>query len=178
MNLETGRIIIRPLRTEDLHDLHAYRSDPEVCKFQGYAPATLEESRGFIEWAMCNEYGTAHKWSQRGIELKSEKRLIGDVGLKPEFDTRIAEFGISLNRSYHGQGLAAEALSAIFDHLFNEREVHRITALMDVENAAMIALAERLGLRREGHYKKSFYDHGEWRDELFYALLASEWRRT
>lgn len=177
MNLETERLIIRPLRAEDLHDLYAYRSDPEVCRYQGYAPATLDESRGFIEWACGNEYGTAHKWSQHGIELRSEERLIGDIGLKPEFDTRIVEFGISLNREFHGQGLAAEALSAVFDHLFKEKKAHRITALMDVENAAMIVLAERLGFRWEGHYKQSFYDQGEWRDELLYALLSSEWRR-
>jgi [ribosomal protein S5]-alanine N-acetyltransferase len=171
MNLETDRLIIRKLRVGDLDDFHAYRSDPEVCRYQAYEPATPEDCREIIEWQLDKEFGLPGQWTKVGLELKSVKKLIGDISLKPETDLRIVEFGISMSRDFQGQGLAAEGLAAIIDHLFNKREVNRVTALMDVDNAAMIKLATRLGFRREGHYIKSFYDHGEWRDEYFYALL-------
>lgn len=174
MNLETERLIIRKLRADDLHDLHAFRSDPEVCRYQGYDPETLDGCRQLIEWQKDSEYGAADQWVKSGVELRSEKKLIGDISVKPEKDVRIVEFGISMSRDYQGMGLASEALTAIFDHLFSERGVHRITAIMDVDNTAMIALAERLGFRREGHYKESFFENGEWRDEYFYALLRRD----
>jgi len=176
MNLETERLIIRKLRAEDLEHFHAYRSDPEVCRYQGYEPSTREQCRAYIAQQRDVEFGTAHLWAQLGMELKSERKLIGDIGLKPEHDTRIVEFGISLSRDFQGQGLASEALNAVFDHLFTEKDIHRIIALMDAGNTSMSGLAERLGLRREGHYLQAFFDDGEWRDEYFYALLKSDWR--
>lgn len=176
MNLETERLILRSLSDDDLEDLHAFRSDPEVCRYQGYEPATLEESKSFIEWQKDKEFGIAGEWVQVGLELKDQRKLIGDIGLKPEQDVRTVEFGISMSRDFQGAGLASEALTAIFDHLFTEKDVHRITAIMDVDNAAMIALAERLDFRREGHYRQSFFDKGEWRDEYLCALLRQNWR--
>jgi RimJ/RimL family protein N-acetyltransferase len=175
MKLETNRLIIRYLRPGDLEDVHAFRSDPEVCRYQGYEPATREESKSFIEWQAGKEFGVASEWVQVGLELKDQQKLIGDIGLKPEQDVRIVEYGISMSRDYQSRGLASEALTAIFHHLFNERGAHRITAIMDVDNTAMIALAERLGFRREGHYRQSFFDKGEWRDEYLYALLERDW---
>lgn len=176
MHLETERLTLRKLRDEDLHDLHAYRSDPEVCRYQAYEPETLDGCRELIEWQKDKEFGAPNQWAKVGMELKSEKKLIGDISLKPEGDVRVVEFGISLSRDFQGQGLASEALTAIFEHIFGEKGVHRITALMDVDNVAVITMVERLGFRREGHYIKSFFDNGEWRDEYFYALLESDWR--
>jgi RimJ/RimL family protein N-acetyltransferase len=175
MNFETERLVIRKLREADLHDLHAFRSDPEVCRYQGYEPETLDGCRQLIEWQKDKEFGPANQWVKVGMELKSEKKLVGDISVKPDGDARVVEFGISLSRDYQGKGLASEALTAIFDDLFAEKEVHRITAVMDVDNTAIIALMDRLGFRREGHYIKSFFDDGEWRDEYFYALLKRDW---
>lgn len=177
MHLETKRLTIRKLRPADLHDLHAFRSDPEVCRYQGYEPETLDGCRELIEWQMDKEFGPPLQWTKVGMELTSEAKLIGDISVKPEQDPRTVEFGISLSRDFQGRGLASEALSAIFDHLFKEKGTHRITAIMDVDNTAVIAMVERLGFRREGHYIKSFFDNGEWCDEYFYALLESDWRK-
>jgi RimJ/RimL family protein N-acetyltransferase len=35
---------------------------------------------------------------------------------------------------------------------------------------------ERLAMRREGHLRESIWAHGEWADDLLYALLQHEWR--
>jgi [ribosomal protein S5]-alanine N-acetyltransferase len=175
MNLETEHLIIRAIRPEDLDDLYAYRSDPEVCRFQGYEPATINECREIIDWQVGKEFGPAGEWVKNALELKTQNKMIGDISLKPETEVRIVEFGISMSRDYQGRGFAAEALTAILNNLFVEKGVHRITAIMDVDNVAMITLAERLGFRREGHYIQSFFDNGEWRDEYFYALLRADW---
>jgi [ribosomal protein S5]-alanine N-acetyltransferase len=179
MNLETERLIIRKLRESDLEDFYECRSDPQVCEFQGYEPITRENAAAFIAKLKEAQFGQAGEWIQLGVELKSENKIIGDIGLKPEaFETRIVEFGISFSTKYQGKGLAKEALRKIFSHLFAEREVHRVVGIMDVENARMIGLIENLKFRREGAYKQSFWDEGknEWRDEYLYAMLASDWK--
>lgn len=179
MNLETPRLIIRNLRESDSEDFFEFRSDPEVCEFQGYEPMTRENAEAFIGKLKDAEFGEPGKWIQLGVELKGENKIIGDVGLKPEIaDARIVEFGISFSTKYQKKGLAAEALTEIFSRLFGERGVHRIFGITDVENASCIRLLENLKFRREAEFKQSFWDapKNEWRDEFLYAMLAGDWK--
>jgi len=37
---------------------------------------------------------------------------------------------------------------------------------------------DRLGMRREAHFKQSHQVEGEWDDEFVYAILSDEWSRT
>ena len=179
MNLETERLIIRKLRESDLEDFFEYRSDPKVCEFQGYEPIKKENAGKWIEKLKDGEFGKAGEWIQLGVELKEEKKLIGDIGLKPEsYDTRVVEFGISFSTKYQGKGFAKEALVKIFSHLFAEKAIHRIVGVMDVENQNMIGLIENLKFRREAEFKQSFRDKGKnaWRDEFLYAMLEKDWK--
>jgi ribosomal-protein-alanine N-acetyltransferase len=177
MNLPTNRLIIRNLRETDLADFVEYRSDPEVCKFQGFEPFTREQGKEYLESLKDGTFGKAGKWNQLGIELKSENKLIGDIGLKPETgDPRIVECGVSFSTRYQGKGYAKEALTRIFDHLFTEQNIHRIIGVVDVENAGAIRLLESLRFRREAHFLQSFCDNGDWRDEFLYAMLEKDWK--
>ena len=177
MNLETERLKIRYLRPDDLEDFFAFRSDPEVCRYQGYPPITYEHARGFLDDLQTKEFGVAGQWVQLALELKFHGKVIGDIGLKPEPNIRIVEFGISMSRDYQGKGLATEGLQAVIFHLFRELGVHRVIGLADVDNARSIALMRRLGFRREGDFRKSYFDQGVWRDECLHAVLAEEWIR-
>ncbi|CAN5732997.1 GNAT family protein [soil metagenome] len=179
MNLETERLIIRQIRESDLEDFFEYRSDPQVCEFQSYEPITRENAKGWIKVLKDGEFGKAGEWSQFGVELKEEKKLIGDIGLKPENqDVRVVEFGISFSTKYQGKGFAKEALIKVFSHLFAEKNIHRIVGIMDVENANMIGLMEKLNFRREAEFKESFWDEmkNSWRDEYLYAMLKEDWK--
>jgi RimJ/RimL family protein N-acetyltransferase len=177
MNLQTARLLLRNLKESDLRDFLEYRSDPEVCRFQGYEPFTEEQGRKYIANLKERKFGAAGKWIQLGIELKGENKLVGDIGLKPDAgEPRIAEFGISLSRQYQGNGYAKEALTEVFDFLFSQSGIHRIIGIVDVENSGVIRLVEKLNFRREAAFVASFCDKGIWRDEYLYAMLASDWK--
>ena len=48
MILETDRLKLRPFQMSDLDPFVAYRSDPEVARYQGWdAPYPVEKSRRF-----------------------------------------------------------------------------------------------------------------------------------
>ena len=38
-----------------------------------------------------------------------------------------------------------------------------------------VALLERVGMRKEAHFRKSIWFKGEWADDMVFAILASEW---
>ena len=52
--------------------------------------------------------------------------------------------------------------------------MHRLTSGCDTRNTASW-LMERLGMRREGHFRQSRPLRGGWQDEYLYALLREEW---
>ncbi len=81
-----------------------------------------------------------------------------------------------LHRDHHGQGYATEAARALLGYGFEELDLHRIIATCQPENPASYRVMEKLGMRREGHFRQCI-DRGQgvWWDEYFYALLKDEW---
>lgn len=89
----------------------------------------------------------------------------------------IGEIGYTFARAYQRSGLATEATRAALDFAFDSLRLNRIIATMDCRNSASIALTERLGMRREGHFIQNSWFKGEWCDEYLYALLRKEWMK-
>ena len=113
---------------------------------------------------------------QFAIFLVCEKRLIGDMGIIfTNHDNMQAEIGCTLNKDYQGQGYATEALKGMVRFLFGTLNKHRIIASVDPRNTASIQLIERLGFRKEAHFKESYYLRGDWVDDIIYAQLKTEW---
>jgi len=152
-NLATARLILRHFTDADLLPFMAYRNDPEVARYQSWEGISEPEARAFIEEQKMVQPGVPGQWFQIAIELKESRTLVGDCALKlDEHDNRQAEIGYTLSRAYQGKGIASEAVSCVLDYAFRTLELHRVIAITDCENAASVALLERLGLRREGHF--------------------------
>lgn len=66
-------------------------------------------------------------------------------------------------------------MRALLGWCFEALHLHRVVALVDVRNLPSVALMERAGLRREGHFRQNGWYKGEWCDEYQYAVLASKW---
>ncbi|NJM07112.1 GNAT family N-acetyltransferase [Candidatus Gracilibacteria bacterium] len=92
-----------------------------------------------------------------------------------EYDDRQGELGYTLAREHQGYGFGTEMVLALIRYAFVDLALHRVIALTDRENIRSAALMERVGMRREGHFRQSFFNKGSWRDEYQYALLHSEW---
>jgi len=61
------------------------------------------------------------------------------------------------------------------DYLFTTLNKHKITGSVDPKNIDSIRLLERLNFRKEAHYKESLLVNGEWKDDIIYGILKSEW---
>jgi len=61
-------------------------------------------------------------------------------------------------------------------HAFGSLRAHRVIATCQPQNTPSWRVAEKLGLRREAHFRAALYRApGVWWDEYFYALLAEEY---
>ena len=174
MTIATTRLVLTPLAADDAPSLLEYRSHPDVRRFQFFEPHRLEDAQQFI--AACAT--DAPVWRQFGIRLRDSAELAGDTGYKQTMDgPRQAEFGITVAPDFQGRGIAREAASAVFDHLFRTSTVHRVFASVDPRNTASLRLLEGLGMRQEAHFRESVWFRGEWADDVIYAILRSEWNR-
>ncbi|HEX8493334.1 MAG TPA: GNAT family protein [Pyrinomonadaceae bacterium] len=174
--LESERLLLRRFNEGDLRAFLAYLNDPLVARYQSWESYTEEQAVEVIEKQKTLEPGTPGQWFTFAVELKETGALIGHVALKLPLEERLqAEIGFTFAREYHGQGLALEASTRVLDYLFTDLCLHRLTAITDCENEKSIALLERLGMRREGHFIENIWFKGKWGSEYLYAILRDEW---
>lgn len=176
LHIETKRFTIRHLTLSDLADFHIYRSNPEVTKYQGFDVMTIDQAESFIKENTTKRFGKAGEWVQYAIENKETGKLIGDCAIKlDQYDTRIAEIGITISHLEQKKGFAKETLIGILSFLFDQKEIHRVVEIVDAENIASINLLKSIGFRQEGHFIENIFFKGKWGSEYQYAMLKREW---
>ncbi|UGB39256.1 GNAT family N-acetyltransferase [Frateuria soli] len=174
MELSTDRLRLDRLHPDDAEALYACRADPAVARFQGWRPTSVAEARAFIDTQAEPAPGL---WFQRAIRLRDGHALIGDLGVcLPATPGDSVEFGISLASTQQGRGYAREVLRALFHQGFDVLGWRRIHASVDPRNAACMALLQALGMRQEAHFRESLWLHGEWVDDVVFAMLSREWQ--
>jgi RimJ/RimL family protein N-acetyltransferase len=178
IRLETPRLFLRPLESQDIAAFSAYRSDPEIARYQGWGtPFTVEQAEEFIEQMKAITPGEIGQWLQLGMELKSDGTLIGDVAFQIIKDShRQAEIGMTLSAPFHKNGYGVEAVTALVNYLFIDLNVHRVIANCDPENHPAHRLLERVGFRNEGCFMESLWYKGGWASETWFGLLEREWK--
>ena len=107
---------------------------------------------------------------QRGV-------VVGAIqwGAETSPDYRHASIDIYLDPAVHGQGLGADAVRTLAQHLVVDQGFHRIVIDPAADNAAAIACYAKVGFRPVGvmrAYEKG--SDGTWHDGLLMDLLAGE----
>jgi RimJ/RimL family protein N-acetyltransferase len=176
--LETGRLVIRTFRDDDLEAFIAYRNDPEVAKYQGWSvPYPRAKAIEFIEEMKSKNPAEPEGWYQAAIVVKENGEFIGDAAffIKKDED-RKAFIGCTIMQKYWRRGYGVEATRRLLSYLFEECGIHRVVAETDVENTASFTTLERLGFRREAHLVENIWFKGNWASEYHYAMLEREWK--
>jgi RimJ/RimL family protein N-acetyltransferase len=176
--IRTDRLDLRPHRREDLDDLFAFHSRPDVVRYVPWPVRDRQQTAAALEvklgQAALTEPG---QWLVLAVELRESTTVIGEVLLKWASDAdRQGELGFAFHSAYHGRGLAAEAATAVLRLGFDDLGLHRIAAVCLAGNVASARLLQRLGLRQEGHLVHSVFFKGAWADQLIYAIVEDDWR--
>lgn len=174
--LLTERLCLREIVPADADAVFAIQSDPQVMRWFG-AEQMHERQQAqqliamFADWRRQPAPGT--RW---GLVRRDNGRLIGSAGLfRWNRSWRNCVLGYELAQPAWGQGYMREALVAILDYGFAEMDLHRVQAEIHPDNAASIALVQRLGFQYEGRHREQGYWAGQFHHLDCYALLAREW---
>jgi RimJ/RimL family protein N-acetyltransferase len=175
--IRSERLLLRRLDAGDADALAAYRSDPEIARYQSWdTPFSVDDARSLI-----SDFAGADLdcpgWFQWAVERVHEPGIVGDVGVNLLDDGKQAEIGYTIAPAFQGRGYATEAIARMVEHLLVDRRLHRVSAECDTRNEASVRLLERVGFRREGHRRSSTWSKSEWSDDYLYALLSHEWPR-
>ncbi|MGJ8527676.1 GNAT family N-acetyltransferase [Maritalea sp.] len=175
--IETERLVLRLPQLDDVDALMEYSQDADVCRYLPYEPrsrqeieASMERRMGFTEFTPEGLPLFLH------VELKETGEMMGELLLfSRNVEARQGEIGYVFNPRFQGKGYAFEAASALMDAAFKEANLHRIEAKCSAVNTSSWKLMEKLGMRREAHFKEQALFKGEWDELLIYAILQREW---
>jgi RimJ/RimL family protein N-acetyltransferase len=169
------RMILRRLSRSDVEGFRAYRSDPEVGRYQGWSTLPQQDAAMFIERMASAEFPVENHWFQLAIADRISDAVLGDMGIVVRNNgTLVAEVGISLSRKAQGCGFATEAVQAVITLLFRRTKITRVEGITDNRNSACIRLLERVGMRCHQTIDSTF--RGEPCHEHVYVITRSEWR--
>jgi [ribosomal protein S5]-alanine N-acetyltransferase len=152
-SLCTSRLTLCPAGSQDLEQLHALWSQPEVRRFLfDDQDVPLELAQSVLDSCLrCVESGYG-LWL---VRLKEHRDLLGCVGLVPttmavEHEPALAgllEPVASFGAAHWNRGYAREALSAVLTHAFATLELPKVAAVSDVPNVASERMLRALGFQ-------------------------------
>ena len=166
--IETARLILRPMRTEDTDALLAIFADPKAMA--AFAVAPFDRAQ-MDRWVRRNlEHQARYGYGLFAVILKANGLLIGDCGLE-QIDVdgaRAAELGYDFRSDHWNQGFATEAATAVRDYAFGTLALPRLVSMIRRGNHASRRVAEKVGMSLDAEITR----HGQpyWR----YALHRGE----
>ena len=162
--LETPRLILRQFTEDDLDNLVALDSDPDVMRFINGGVASSREAimSKFLPDVLSyyEDYNNLGFWA---IAEKSSEEFVGWVVLRPESRFRIAklldvaepdaiELGYRLRKVSWGKGYATEVSRALIDKALTTEKISKIIAWALPQNKASIRVMEKLGMKLQQEY--------------------------
>ncbi|CAM2989100.1 ribosomal-protein-alanine N-acetyltransferase [Flavobacterium succinicans] len=170
-NLETERLILRRVSTDDINEIFALRSNPETMKYIP-RPLVTNEEEALAHFKMIDDKIETNEGINWAITLKGNNTMIGLIGhyrIKPEHYR--AEVGYMILPEYHGKGITTEAVQCVVDYGFTRMKLHSIEGVIDPENEASQKVLQKCGFVKEAHFKENEYFDGKFIDAVVYSIL-------
>jgi RimJ/RimL family protein N-acetyltransferase len=93
---------------------------------------------------------TVHPWLLRAIVARGEGAFVGHINFHGRPEDGRAELGYTIIPEFRRRGYATEAAQGMMDWARQEHGVARFVVSISPDNAASLAMAEKLGFRQVG----------------------------
>jgi len=152
------RFVIRDKREADARDDYAWRTDPEITRFDGNPPLRDPFEAFYVTFEHYRRFGAVGREAFSVDD--AEGRHIGNVMYyNADSAAGEAEFGIGICvPECQDAGLGTAVTVAFLDFLWRERPFHRIVLHTLAWNARAIACFERAGFTQIARVNRK----GEW----------------
>jgi len=168
--LNTGRMRLRPISSDDVDALHALWTDPDVRRYLWDDRIIPRET---VEDIVAQSLATFETdgFGFFALELQDQREsgLIGFCGHRRAEDAEgQIELLYGIHPTHWGEGLVAEAANEVLRFGFESCEFDRVIAATDTPNQQSVRVLQKLGMTFER--RREF--HGL--DTVFYSMTRSE----
>ncbi len=170
----SGWITLRPVGEADLTDLVRLLWDPAASgdfQFFGFRLADARELER--RWREDGLIGEERSFLAVGLQDGS---CAGWVTWRKSGAFGNFEIGIALFPEHRGCGIGTEAQRQLVDLLFRTTTAYRLEAGTEIDNVPEQRSLEKVGFRREGLLRGTYFRDGSWRDSVIYGLLREDER--
>ena len=145
--LKSERLFLRNLQKEDGKMMVSYRKDPDCARYQRW-----EDTSPAAVARLIRDHGQdvcLSEKEEQHFAVCHGDGLVGDLSYFYTEMDRCVTLGITISPEHQRKGYAFEVLSAVVQAVGERYPELDIVALIDRENAASVALFEKLGFYRE-----------------------------
>jgi len=174
IELVNSLVMMRPLAREDIPHIRRLAAAEEIANNtyvpHPYPPEAADE---FVQ-------KTRDQWRNDeacvfAIVERASDQFAGCMGIHFQPAHNRAEVGYWIGLPYWGRGLATAALRLIIQFGFEELGLNRIAAGHLPGNLASGRVMQKANMRYEGTLRGALMHRGEYKDELRYAILRSDY---
>jgi len=171
---ESERLRFRKIIPDDAKDIFLIRSNDDVMRFMDvtrhHSISDSEKLIQLVEETYKKETGI--NWA---IIEKHSNSFIGYIGFIRIFSEHCrAEIGYALSPDYWGKGYMFETINRIVRFGFDEMNLHSIEANVNPLNERSLKVLERVGFKKEAHFRENYLFNGEFLDSIIYSLLEKD----
>lgn len=172
-----GTVFIRHPRAGDEAEFVALRLDSREF-LEPWEPIPPAGSDGFDGVAFARMLAASDtERSQRFLVCReADRRILGQASLGEIIRGSLEQafLGYWIAQPYARMGYMTEAIQLVLARAFGPLRLHRVEANIQPHNAPSIALARRVGMRREGFSPRYLRIRGAWTDHERWAITAED----
>lgn len=137
--VKTKRMVLQPMSEEEIVELIEHTEDEEMRKAYGeMLDGSRQDSENRIWYA---------PWK---MILKDSREMIGDLCFKGPVQEHAVEIGYGISPEYEGKGYMTEAVQAMTQWAFRQKNIIFVEAETDPENKASQRVLEKCGFVPDG----------------------------
>lgn len=145
--LETNRLLLRELTSDDAEDFYRLNLNPNVIRYTGNLSfKSIEEAREFLENYKDYQVNGYGRWA---VILKDSNQFVGWCGLKLGEMENETDIGFRFFEEEWNKGYATESANACLHYGFAKLNLKRIIGRAMKENKASIKVLQKIGLEYE-----------------------------
>jgi RimJ/RimL family protein N-acetyltransferase len=153
--VRTGRLLMRPVSWDDLEDLRALKSDPEV--FAVMLGGVRTHMQAADELAEDVAFWGAHGVGMWAVREAGSEAFLGYVGLHERPDGRGMALRFALIAAAQGRGYASEAAAAALRFAHERAGIERVIAVARASNFASRMVLGGIGMVECDVYMRDGY---------------------
>lgn len=156
------RFSLTPFQPSDWQFFLELRRDPAIMRFMAEV-ASEAQIRILFEDRLAD--------ANAFIIRDAQQRPVGDIGLRiSSANDEEADVGYSVTPAAQGQGVASQALQALCELAFTQREIQALNAWVLAENQGSVRVLEKRGFRKTQVLEKAYLLRGEYYDDWVFRL--------